>query len=173
MSASEAIGDVCFEHPHVAPFDGVGAPVFVPGRDDFTQGGQDDCLVSGDTHLFGCFGIQGNDTGLGVRTIHEWSSGYLSGLSAPMVFICHVVVYTLRFRDLVYRMHQYAFCSVHRRGMFTALEIAEWGRARRIRKSRIGVCDGAYVQDLWEVLSSERFVMTLVSFRPEYFYLLL
>ena len=75
-----------------------------------------------------------------------------------------VEVYALRFRDLVYRMHQYAFCSVHRRGMYTALRIAEWGRARRFRKSRIGVCDGAildYVQDLWEVLSSERFVITL------------
>ena len=84
--------------------------------------------------------------------------------------------YALRFRDLVYRMHQYAFCSVHRRGMYTALGIAEWGRARRFRKSRIGVCDGAIldcIQDLWEVLSSERFVMTLVSFKPESFYLLL
>ncbi len=86
-----------------------------------------------------------------------------------MVFICHVEVYALRFRDLVYRMHQYAFCSVHRRGMFTALEIAEWGRAHRIRNSRIGVCDGAYVRDLWEVLSSERLVMTVVSFKPESF----
>ncbi len=37
MELIEAVGDVCFEHPHVAPFDGV---VFVPGRDDFTQGGR-------------------------------------------------------------------------------------------------------------------------------------
>ena len=56
--------------------------------------------------------------------------------------------------------------------MYTALGIAEWGRARRFRKSRIGVCDVAildYGQYLWEVLSSERFVIFLVSFKPRVF----
>ena len=60
--------------------------------------------------------------------------------------------------------------------MYTAFEIAEWGHTRRVRESRIGVCNGAildYFQDLWEVLSSERFVMIPVSFKPESFYLLL
>ena len=103
MELIEAVRYVCFEHPHVTPFDGVGAPVFVPGRDDFTQVGQDDCLVSGDTHLFGCFGIQGDDTGLSVRTIHKWSFGYLSGFCTPMVFICHMEVRAFGLGELVYR----------------------------------------------------------------------
>jgi hypothetical protein len=42
-------------------------------------------------------------------------------------------------------------------------------RTGAVRAESVKVGSVAYVQDLWEVLSSERFVMTVVSFKPETF----
>ena len=82
-----------------------------------------------------------------------------------MAFICHVEVYALRFRDLAIG------CTSTR---FAAGIVAECTRRWRsrtgaVRAESVKVGSVVYVQDLWEVLSSERFVMTVVSFEPETF----
>jgi hypothetical protein len=91
-----------------------------------------------------------------------------------MVLICHMGVRALGLGELVYREYQYSVRSVHRRRVFvihgseTALKIAEWGRARRFYKFRVGVGNGAVLDFKNQKAAVFVFTRVFISLRTIY-----